>query len=717
MLSRYPCVRQYDTSDCGPACLGTVLLHYRHRAPLSYLRLISGTTRNGTTLRGLAEAARHIGFSATPVKGSLSQLRQQIFPLIVHVKQQEVLHYLVIHRIDDKKVIVADPAKGVRRLTHEQFTNMWTGATLLLEDKSLSSFDSDRRTPLLRSIALVSDSDHLMALILLVSLFPLVATLASAQYLNLLNSNIFPQHDWKGLNSFSLALLLVFVLRSVSIKVRAFLLVKLGGTLDQKLIYRVCERIPRLPASFFDTRLQGDVLSVIGDCAKVKDLLCGVPFVVIVDTVTALLAVGALAFLNMRLAELLLCAFALIIAVALVIGNRLRIIQRSALEDAARLQSLVSENYNSMNLLKSAGAENWAVTRSNAILRELLPKFYEAMNLSSTSSMVADLGVGLGLLLGIWLIAARVLEGAANPGGLAAAYAILAFIGQPVQRMVMLGHSIQDSLAAAERLHSFIDLPTESLISASPSSPKTAPVVTPLLKVENLSFIYPGRPALLSGVSFSVSPGEVLGIHGQSGSGKSTLAKVIIRLYEPSSGSIWLEGSKVESFELNKLRRLVSYVQADSPVLAGTLLENLVMGRQNATACEIRDVIVRAGLAPWLASLPFGLETIVGSRGSTLSLGQRQKLAIARALLSDPSLFILDEVTSSLDAASEAEILRVIRELASEGRSFIIISHRRDTLAIADRIMMIENGQLVNFEVVSISAEDTSAPGTGATAR
>ena len=309
----------------------------------------------------------------------------------------------------------------------------------------------------------------------------------------------------------------------------------------------------------------------------------------------------------------------------------------------------------------------------------------------ATLTPVIELVAALGVTVILWYGGHNVIDGATTAGSLIAFLVYAVNISNPIKRVTRTIGNIQKALAAAERVFNVMDLPEE--VRNLPGATVLPPVRGDIV-FEHVSFAYNTGEEVLHDVSFEVKPGQVIGLVGPSGAGKSTIASLLPRFYDVTGGRITVDGIDIKAVTLDSLREQVGIVPQETLLFNGSVYDNIKYGRLDATEAEIIDAAKAANAHEFILNLPKGYETQLGDRGVNVSGGQRQRIAIARAILKNPRILILDEATSALDTESERLVQEALDRLMV-GRTSFAIAHRLSTIKNADRILVLEDGKLV----------------------
>ena len=692
MIKRYVCVRQADITDCGAACLATVARAHGLRIPIALIRQYAGTDRLGTNVLGLVEAAQRLGFEARGVRGSVEALTQVPLPCIAHVIQAGLLHYITILRVTPRTVTIADPARGIVRYPVEQFREIWSGVLVLLVPGPTfrrGSACSGRRRGLL---LLLRQNRFLLFETLLATVFLTLLGLSTSLYLRVMLDRVFTVKDHFLFRWLSTGLFLLVLIRAALGAVRGTLSAYVSRAVDLSLMLNYYRSVLAMPLQFFEARASGEILSRLADAVKVRTMICSSTLTLLIDAATMAASFVVLLSFNSSLALTALLVVPVIAVVLCVVSRPLRRAQRSAVEMAAELQSRLVENVAGITTIKALRTERKEGQRAEAALARLLRQTFGATLWGVASGTSGEIVMSLTLVSLLWSAGWMVLAGNLTIGQLVACYSILLFMLQPLGRLADLNQQIQDAWIAAERLYEILELQPER--AGDQGKFVLPPGIPAKIDLQQVAFRYGTREPVLREITLAVQPRSFLALVGESGSGKSTLARLLMRFYDPQAGHIKIDGHDLREISLDSLRSQIGYVDQDAFFFSGTIEDNLMLGdhRGNTDAAVI--AIRMVGLEDFVSRLPQRLQTKVGERGLTLSSGQRQRLALARALVADPPILVLDEATSHLDPDAERHILRLLLNL-KQRKTIIMIGHCLALASHADLIAVLRDGRIV----------------------
>ena len=480
----------------------------------------------------------------------------------------------------------------------------------------------------------------------------------------------------------------------------------LNNTFEQRVIFDLrsdlYSHIQLLPLRWFDNRATGDLMTrVIEDVNSVERVLIDGIEQGVVAILQVVIVISVMFYLNVKLALLALVPFPLLIAGALsytLTAHRRYRLQRRA---SSNMNALLHDNLAGVRQIKSFVREREEHTRFNRVSDQLRHATLVVMRVWAIYSPSMSMFEAIGALLVLGFGAHAVLTGAMQIGDLVAFLMLTAFLYDPVSRLHQLNQLVQAGRAAGERVFEILDEQVEAGAVAEIADPGTAGTdrghkarILGDIRYENVSFSYvEGLPALRH-VSFHAPPGATIALVGATGAGKSTLVNLLVRFYEFTSGEIYIDGKPVREYELRTLREAIGVVTQESFLFNGSIRENLLMGKPDATGAELWRAVDAANARQFIERLPDELESVVGERGVKLSVGEKQRLSIARALLKDPPILILDEATASVDTATERLIQEALERLMAN-RTSIVIAHRLSTIVYADQILVLDHGRII----------------------
>jgi ABC-type multidrug transport system fused ATPase/permease subunit len=504
-------------------------------------------------------------------------------------------------------------------------------------------------------------------------------------------------------------LLPLILLAAVAFLVQHFfnsLRIILNNTFEQKVIFDLrsdlYSHIQLLPLRWFDNRATGDLMTrVIEDVNSVERVLIDGIEQGVVAVLQIVIVVAVMFYWNAKLALLALVPLPLLIVGALaytLTAHRRYRLQRRA---ASNINALLHDNLAGIRQIKSFAREREEHARFNRASDQLRHATLVVMRTWAIYSPSMSMFEAIGALLVLGFGSHAVLTGSLQLGDLVGILMLMAFLYDPTSRLHQLNQLVQAGRAAGERVFEILDEDAEPGVVAGAGVPGTATIdrgysarVIGDIRYEDVSFSYVDGLSALRHISFHALPGTTTALVGATGAGKSTLVNLLVRFYEFDSGQIYVDDKPVREYDLRTLREAIGVVTQESFLFNGSIRENLLMGKPTATDAELWRAVDAANARQFIERLPEGVESVVGERGVKLSVGEKQRLSIARALLKDPPILILDEATASVDTATERLIQEALEHLMAN-RTSIVIAHRLSTIVGADQILVLDHGRVV----------------------
>lgn len=494
------------------------------------------------------------------------------------------------------------------------------------------------------------------------------------------------------LNWIVLSIIVVFVIRGIAYYGQSYLMNYVGQRVIIDIRKAVFEKLQRLSMSFYDKHKTGTIMSyVTNDVSALQSAMVDNVVEMITETVILVASIVMMIYLDWKLFLVTFATFPVVLFFIDSFGKRIRKSGNRIQEAAADITSVLQEVASSPRVIKSFVREGYEVERFD---KENMNNFRANMKyaqLSSTLTPTIEFVAAVGVSIILWYGGNSVINGSITAGSLVAFLTYAVNISNPIKRLSRVIGNIQKALAAAQRVFDVLDLPEG--IKNAPDA-KALPPVKGDVRFKDVCFAYNESEEVLSHVSFEVKPGEMIAFVGPSGAGKSTVASLLPRFYDATNGSITIDGQDIRKVTLDSLREQVGIVPQETVLFNGSVYDNILYGRLDATREEVEAAAKAANAHDFIMQLPNGYETMLGDRGMNISGGQRQRISIARAILKNPQILILDEATSALDTESERVVQEALDRLMV-GRTSFVIAHRLSTIKNADKIMVLEKGQLI----------------------
>lgn len=694
MFKRYYCIKQHDYKDCGCACLATICKTYGLKYPISKIREIAGTDKEGTSALGIVQASEKLGLSAKAVKANKPEdiFSEIPLPAVAHVVINKTMqHYVVIHKISQKEIIVGDPGKGIVKYSPYEFFNMWTGILIIITPTSSFNKGNEVTGVFTRFFDLLKPQKALLFNIFLTSILVTAFGIIGSFYFKFLLDDIVPNNLKESLLVFSIGFILLAVFKVLTEAFRTQLLIHLGQKLDIPLMLGYYDHVINLPMNFFGTREIGEVISRFNDASKIRQAISGVALTMMIDVFMVLIGGFILYYQSPLLFGITIVPLVLYGIIVFVFKSNIEKVNRETMEGNAKLTSYLVESLNGIETIKAFNAEREVNLETEKRFIKFIKAVFKNEYINNIQSSLKGLVKGVFAIVILWIGTIQVLNGKISFGELLTFNALLAYFLSPIENIINLQPTLQTAVVAGERLSEILDL---SLEKAEDEHKKINPSsLNGKIEFKNVDFRYGTRKLILKNINMTINKSERVALVGESGSGKTTIAKLLLNFYQCEKGEIIVNGYNLLDVNIEAIRDKIAYISQETFLFNGTILENLMLGNPYLTYEEIIEACKKAQIHDFINSLPLRYNTLVEENGSNFSGGQKQRLSIARAILRKPEILIMDEATSNLDSITEKAIEKTIYEF-SEGMITIIIAHRLSTIMRCDNIFILENGEI-----------------------
>ncbi len=686
---RLPVILQMTPTECGAACLAMILSFHGRRTSLRAARSALDPGRDGATALALASAARSLGLQVKAFSAAVSELAALPLPAVLHWRFG---HFVVLEDLTSQRATIVDPSYGRMRIDWNELEEEFSGVALTFaattELKPLAIPDEGRWRHYLSDLRTLRRE---VGVLIASSLFLQLSGLAVPVAMAFVVDRVIPAEDKTLLLLIAVLAVLLVVNQWIVSTVRERLLISLRARVESAFTKRFVNHLLSLPLGFFERRGTGDLLARISGNATIQQAISG-------PAVTAILDGGYVAvylvilFTQDPVFGLLALGLGTIqTLIYLRVARQIDPLLRRELIARAETHNAAVQALSGITTLKASGAERrafriWSDLYASELRQTIAVSRIQAKNaaISSALRLLAPLSL---LVYG----AHGVLSGAMTVGVMFALVAVALAALAPLTSIIATALQIQRAGAYVDRLVDVLTTQPECRIRRTTTRRR----VSGAIELRNVSFRFqPEAPSVLADMSLVIRAGETIGIAGRTGSGKTTLAKLLLGLYVPTHGEVFVDGSSLQHHDLARLRGQFGVVMQDAAVFGGTIRESIAFHDPELSLERVVEAAKIAVLHDEIIEMPLGYETPIGERGGYLAGGQLQRLALARAVATRPALLLLDEATSHLDAVTEAMITANLAGLAC---TRIVIAHRLSTIRSADRIVVLDAGTIAEL--------------------
>lgn len=706
-MKKFPTYIQADAKDCGPTCLKIVSKYYGHVLNIQKLRDLSETTREGSNLLFLSDAAEKIGFRTLGVKLNIEKLQEVPLPCILHWNKD---HYVVFYKIKKDKYYISDPAIGLIEYNQQEFLKFWIGnnanltteegIALLLEltpNFHKSDFENEESKNkfgfglLFKYIfpyksSIIQLSIGLLAGSLLQLIFPFLTQ--SIVDVGIKNQNI----HFVYLVLF--AQLFLFIGKTALEFIRSWILLHLSTRISISLISDFFIKLMNLPISFFDVRLTGDIMQRINDHQRIERILTTSSLDVLFSVVNMLIMGGVLAYYNLTIFSVFFVgSFFYFLWIVLFLKRRKRL-NYKRFSEVSQEQSNVIELINGMQEIKLHNAEKQKRWKWEHIQARLFKISMKSLVLEQTQNIGSNFINELKNIIIVFLSAKLVIDGQITLGMMMAISSIVGNLNGPVFQLIGFIREVQDAKISLARLSEIHEKEDEVQNDATllHEIPKNSAI-----ELKDVSFRYIGSDVnVLESLNLTIPANKITAIVGTSGSGKTTLIKLLLKFYDPNSGEISIDSINIKNISPKTWRNHIGSVMQEGYIFNDTIANNIAVGVDIIDKKRLEYAADVANIKNFIQDYPLRYNTKIGMEGVGMSTGQKQRLLIARAVYKNPEMLFFDEATSALDANNEKEIMQKL-DVFFKDKTVVVIAHRLSTVMNADQIVVLEKGKIVEI--------------------
>ncbi len=692
---------QQGFSDCGVACLLAAVRYYGGENNLEYLRELSGTTPQGTTLLGLYQAAQQIGFEAQGGEADIKFLKdnrskQSLFILHVIIDNR-LNHYVLYYGYENGLFIIGDPAKGIQKLSETELEQIWQTKKLLklVPTSNFVKAESIRKEKIKWFVELITPDKDILLVSVVIGLVIALLGMTNAVFFQQLIDKILPTAQTSKLFTGLGLLSILLITRNLLTKLRGNFLLKQSYDFNNRIANSFYTSLLYLPKSFFDSKKIGELVARMNDSQRIQNSLSYLVNSLLIDVLSVVVALLFLSFYHVAIAFILAVGLTLLVVVAWYFSPQIITKQKNVLAAYAHSESNYIDTIKGIATVKTSNKEQFFSEQTQKIYQNfqqqivVLGKFRIHFNWLIESltllMIVAVLAIG----------AYQVLQKELLVGNFIAIFSIVGICLPAIHRLLLAHITWQEAAVAFDRLFEFVNLSSQQQNKATQKNLATDLVFDKLL-VQDLSFRFAGQKTLLKQLNFSVQRGEVVALVGESGQGKSTILQLIQQFYSPTAGKIALQfysGKELVQYEdlttINAAswRKYIGVVPQTPQLFNGTLAFNITLNHTQESYIQCVEFAKKYGFHTYFENLGQGYATLLGEGGINLSGGQQQMVVLARALFSQPQLLLLDEFTNAMDSQLAIFCNNLIEKIRKD-TAILVISHQ--TVANADKIISLK---------------------------
>lgn len=685
---------QHDSTDCGAACIASVIRYCGGDSTIDQIRRLSGTSQSGTTMLGLYQAAQSTGMEATGYEATIDSITEYAGILILHVTPvQGYEHYIVSYGYTNNRFIIWDPAQGLVLRTRDEVEKIWLShkCLALTPGKSFTYNETTRKWKRKWIAETVKPDIELLAASFFVGILVSGLGIVMAVFTQKLLDGILPSGNNRMLIVSIVLVFLLLAVRVVLTAVRQTMLLSQGKGYNIRVVDGFYRSLLSLPKPFFDTRKTGDMVARLNDTLRIQRVISEVVSVYVIDCLIVLITLVMIWYYSIIAGLISAGAIPLFFLLVHKWNNPVIKSQQDLMAGYALNESNFINTLKGITEIKSMRWQGFYEERNKSIFSMFQERAVSLGRIKIKLGVLTNLA-GTLYLMGLLLITSlEVMETRMTQGELMAIITLSSTLLPSVLNLALVSIPLSEAKVAIERMFEF------TLLKAEENSSDVNVDIPEIISIEfkGISFRFLGQKLLLKDIDFKIRKGMIVALVGESGSGKSTLVNILMRFYQPESGVIIVnEHSAHEEMPLDRWRKSIGLVPQDVHIFNGTVLENIIPDPNETKVARLVRLTAEFGLEPFINSLPLGFATLTGEEGVKLSGGQKQVIAFMRALFNDPEVLIIDEGTSGMDRDTESLILNILMKIR-DSIGIMLVTHRINIIRkLCDRIYLLEGGTI-----------------------
>lgn len=686
-------VLQDGAKDCGAACLRSIIQYYGGNVTLERLIELTKTTKEGTTFYNLKEASEEIGLATRSYRvDDIEKIKEINIPFICQITKNNYTHFIVVYKIKDNKLLIMDPSIGKQSIDIFDFNNIWTGNIMLFEKVSTLPLEEDPNiTNRLIKEVLKNNKGN----IIFVMILSLISTILSC-LVSLYSQIIFDKIIDTELNNLIIVTLtfsILYIIKNITNYIRNHILIYISQKLDINILLNTFTKVVLLPYNYYKNRRSSEVLSKINDLSYIKNFISKIIVTTFLDFLLLMVATITIYYKIKEVLIIFIITQILYILIVLVFNNYIKNITIKRQEATAILNNTIIESVSTFETIKGLNIEDNIIYKFSKDYSSLLNITFDIDKLNNLLTFLKEMIINICLITVDYYIFKNIMNGISTTGDYLTITILSSYLIYPISNIMDLSYEYHYIKNSIKRANTFFEVEEEKIHD------KRKLIVNGNIKITNLKYTFNNKYYVLNDINLFIKNNDRVLILGSSGSGKSTILKLLYKYLEADRKTIYINGYDINDYSLSDIRESITYVSQNELLFNDTIRNNIILGREVSeidylNICKILhiDDIVKDSIQ--------GYDYVLEENGINLSGGQRQRIILARSLLKNSNIIMIDEGFNQIDITLEREILQDIFTYY-HNKTFIIVSHRKENSDLYNRIIKIKNGVVQSIEEVN----------------
>ena len=686
-------VLQDGAKDCGAACLRSIIQYYGGNVTLERLIELTKTTKEGTTFYNLKEASEEIGLATRSYRvDDIEKIKEINIPFICQITKNNYTHFIVVYKIKDNKLLIMDPSIGKQSIDIFDFNNIWTGNIMLFEKVSTLPLEEDLNiTNRLIKEVLKNNKGN----IIFVMILSLISTILSC-LVSLYSQIIFDKIIDTELNNLiiiTLTFSILYIIKNITNYIRNHILIYISQKLDINILLNTFTKVVLLPYNYYKNRRSSEVLSKINDLSYIKNFISKIIVTTFLDFLLLMVATITIYYKIKEVLIIFIIAQILYILIVLIFNNYIKNITIKRQEATAILNNTIIESVSTFETIKGLNIEDNIIYKFSKDYSSLLNITFDIDKLNNLLTFLKEMIINICLITVDYYIFKNIMNGISTTGDYLTITILSSYLIYPISNIMDLSYEYHYIKNSIKRANTFFEVEEEKIHD------KRKLIVNGNIKITNLKYTFNNKYYVLNDINLFIKNNDRVLILGSSGSGKSTILKLLYKYLEADRKTIYINGYDINDYSLSDIRESITYVSQNELLFNDTIRNNIILGRDVSeidylNICKILhiDDIVKDSIQ--------GYNYVLEENGINLSGGQRQRIILARSLLKNSNIIMIDEGFNQIDITLEREILQDIFTYY-HNKTFIIVSHCKENSDLYNRIIKIKNGVVQSIEEVN----------------
>ena len=686
-------VLQEGNKDCGASCLLSVVRYYGGNISKEKIIDMTKTTKEGTTFYNIKEASNQIGLIAKSYKvEEIEKIKEITSPFICQVSKNSSMHFIVVYKVNNNKLLIMDPAIGKVIMDIFDFNNIWTGYIMILEKVGILPDYKNTKCLNKEIIKVLTSNKKIIIFIIILSIIVTLLSCLISLYSQIILDKVIDT-EINNLIVITIAFFILLIIKNITNYIRNHLLIYLNQKLDIKILLTAFTKVILLPYNYYKNRTSSEVLSRINDLSNIKTFISKLIVTILLDLLLLVAAIIVISNINKQILNIYLLVDLLYLLIIIIFNKKIKYQTVKVQEEVAQTNKNIIEAINNFEAIKGLNIEDKIIYKFTKDYTSLLNTKYHIDKQNNIIVLLKDYIMDISILLTNFYILKEIMNNSMTVGDYITISFMTNYLIYPVRNIIDIIYDYHYVKSSITRANNLLEVSQEKI------NEKEVLDINGNIKITNLKYTYNNKNIILKDINLFIKDKDRVLLLGSSGSGKSTILKLLYKYLEADRKTIYINNYDINDYSLSDIRKNITYISQNEQLFNDTIRNNILLNRDISeidylNICKILhiDDIVKDNV--------LGYDYLIEENGINISGGQRQRIILARGLLKSSKIIMIDEGLNQIDIKLEREILQDIFTYF-HNKTFIIVSHRRDNNDLYNRIIKIKDGEVYSLEEVN----------------